>query len=282
MSGISLYYSSSTDAGIVKTVNQDSIFIRVGKNKYSTYGVFAVADGMGGLSHGEVASRMTCDALNVWWEEYLPDILKSNSNSNSKKLFEHLEISLQELFNKVNSEIYCYASQTGEKAGTTLTVLFIYNSEFLIKHIGDSRIYRIGKEVVQLTCDHTWVAYQVISGNITPKEARNHPKRNILTQCLGVFTELDIYTKKGIIENRDVFLICSDGFYDKLMDNDLLKGVVLLRENPSYGDELAGDLISYVKRRGERDNISLIMVYPQSSCFAKILLERIKGILKRR
>ncbi|KNY25074.1 PP2C family protein-serine/threonine phosphatase [Pseudobacteroides cellulosolvens] len=278
MSDMTLYYSSSTDAGIVKTVNQDSIFIRIGKNKYSTYGIFAIADGMGGLSHGEVASRMTCDALNVWWDDYLPDIL----NSNSKNLFEDLDVSLKELFNKVNSEIYCYASQVGDKAGTTLTVLFIYNSEFLIKHIGDSRVYRIGKEVEQLTYDHTWVACQVLSGYITHEEAKNHPKRNILTQCLGVFTEVDVYTNRGIIEKEDVFLICSDGFYDKLNENDLRKGAVLLREKPSYSEELAGDLISFVKRRGERDNISLILVYPQSKSFAKTLLEMIKGISKRR
>lgn len=120
MSKIFLYCSSSTDAGIAKEINQDSILVRTGENNCSTYGIFAVADGMGGLSHGEVASRMACDFLNSWWEEEIPHIL-----NNEKKLFEDLEISLEKLFNKVNREIYEFASQTGENAGTTLSVLFI-------------------------------------------------------------------------------------------------------------------------------------------------------------
>ncbi len=242
MSKVFLYCSSSTDAGIAKKINQDNILVRTAQNRHSSYGIFAVADGMGGLSHGEVASRIACDFLNSWWEEEIPHLL-----NNDKIHFEDLEISLEKLFNKINGEIFKFASQAGENAGTTLSVLFIYNSYYIIKHIGDSRIYRIGKEVEQLTYDHTWVSFQVSSGNLTYDEARVHPKRNVLTQCLGVFSELDIFTKRGVIENDDVFIICSDGFYDKLDDNDFRKGAMLIRENTLYGDEIAKDLISLCK-----------------------------------
>lgn len=98
---------------------------------------------------------------------------------------------------------------------------------------------------------------------------------------MGVFSELDIFTNKGIIENDDVFIICSDGFYDKLNDNDFHKGAMLIREKPLYGNELAKDLVSFVKRREERDNISIIMVYPKSKSLAKTLFERIKTFGKR-
>jgi serine/threonine protein phosphatase PrpC len=278
MSKLELFFSAATDMGIVKTVNQDNIIIRTGKNNNVTYGLFAVADGMGGLSYGEIASRMACDALDLWWEKDLPHIIDKNGGELSKRL----DISLQELFYKVNNDILCCASKAGENIGTTLTVIFIYNSEYVIKHVGDSRIYRVNKGVQQLTYDHTWVSYQVSAGNLTCEEARNHPNRNILTQCIGVFNELEVFTNNGVIKDEDIFIACSDGLYDKLSDFHFLKGAISLREKPGYSDIIARDLISFVKRAGERDNISLILVYPKSNGYIKAFIKRIKGVCKRR
>ncbi|HEY9062475.1 MAG TPA: protein phosphatase 2C domain-containing protein [Pseudobacteroides sp.] len=270
MSRPELFFSAATDKGTVKEVNQDSIIIRTGKNKDASYGLFAVADGMGGHAYGEVASKMACDALDLWWEEELPHIL----DKCGRKLPDSLDGSLHKLFCRVNNDILCYSSKVAENVGTTLTVLFIYNSEFVIKHIGDSRIYRINKRVQQLTLDHTWVSSQVSAGNLTCDEARNHPKRNVLTQCIGIFRELNTFTSKDAFRDGDVFIIGSDGFYDKLNDFHFLKGAMVLRQKPGYSDDIAKDLISFVKMAGERDNISLILVYPKLYGLLKFFLRR--------
>ncbi|MDP4183259.1 MAG: protein phosphatase 2C domain-containing protein [Bacillota bacterium] len=268
--------SAYSDTGNFKSVNQDCIITRTGKLGQSVYGLFAVADGMGGLSYGEVASQIASKVLNSWWDVNLYNLL----NNSGKSLLNDLEKSICALFYDINDCVRDYSKREGVRIGTTLSLIFIYNSDFFINHVGDSRIYRINKSVTQLTTDHTWVADQVLSGYLTKEEARLHPNRNILTQCVGVYEKPEIYSLRGVLEAGDLFFICSDGFYDKLNEYDFLFAAMnFVKSVNKSNDSFAKDLIEDVKMIGEKDNISLIIVFPKVEGLKDFLLKKLRKII---
>lgn len=245
-----------TDIGIKKRTNQDALLVKTAKTPNGYVGMLAVCDGMGGLDHGELASATVVRGLSEWFEQELPNLLHSDQQD------EDIRNALEACITEQNEKILDYGNDINTQVGTTVTVLLIIHSRYYIVHIGDSRVYQIRQQVTRLTKDQTLVAREVERGNITPEQALMDPRRNILLQCVGATKELDVTIHTGETKSGTVFLLCTDGFYHKMTDAELLEE---LRPNPFLNEKQlkykAIKLVDAVKERNEVDNISIVLAH---------------------
>ena len=242
-----------TDIGNIKQVNQDALLCKLGSIDNNEFGLFVVCDGLGGLEYGEIASAKTTEYFEEWWNTTLKSILKKKKNDNL------IRTSLEEVLLKSNKEIIKLSNKINSKVGTTASALFILNKNYYIVHIGDSRIYEINKNIIQLTEDHS--QYEMLK----KQGIKNleHIKRNVLTQCIGVNEKLDIFYKKGKVNKNTNFLICSDGLHNKMYKESVINKFNN-KNSKTFGtkdlQEICENLIDEVKENKERDNITAIAI----------------------
>jgi len=237
-----------SDLGNVRTNNEDmGMFFKVAdENIIREKGyLLLVADGMGGHQAGEVASRMAADIIS---REYFKQAVNGS-----------IEKSLAKIFSLANKRIFELASAKQQYAGmgTTCTALVVIGQTVYYAHVGDSRAYfQKGNTLTQVTQDHTFVQELVNNGDITAEEAAVHPKRNILTNAMGTKPELRIDTGKWSMsfEEGDRLLLCSDGLYDYLKDEELNE---ILSNNLLANS--AAHMIEQAKARGGHDNITVVL-----------------------
>ena len=234
-------YSAKTDIGNIKENNEDAFLTLVDNLSCK---VFAVADGMGGHDFGEEASEIAV--------LYIKNHYDYNRNLKDYKKY------INEIFSKINEKIY----QTGlnknstSGMGTTLTLVIIFENKLYIGHIGDSRLYIINKEITQLTKDHSYVEELVDKGMITKREAKNHPKKNIITRALGTFLKIEVDIFDYELKENDIVLLCSDGLTNMVDDNEIKK-IVLDTENLENANE---QLVKLANLRGGYDNITIVTI----------------------
>lgn len=225
-----------TDIGLVRSNNEDCVCSPAD-------GVFIVADGMGGPAAGEVASRIAAESA--------LDVLKKEPVSID---------ALNDIFTSANERILEYAGEHTEcnGMGTTMTVLAVLqDNRYLWAHVGDSRIYRLhAGELSQVTRDDSYVEELVEKGEITHEEARNHPRKNMLTRAVGVEKSLKAESSSSEYEAGDIFLLSSDGLTNMVTDDDI-KDILSADSTP---DEKVDRLIKMALDAGGRDNISVIVV----------------------
>lgn len=196
---------SVTDRGHLRPGNQDCALICTGRRGGRPLALLAVADGMGGLAQGEKASGLAVRALAAWWNQ---------GGGPASGLDEASRLLDREIY-AIHRQIYEMSCQ----AGTTLSVLFLDGEHYLYKQIGDSRIYLYeGRGTRQLTEDQTWCNDRLKEGLLSREEARLHPMRHALSNALGVSEELKIATGQGPLRRGSAFLLCSDGFYNSILD----------------------------------------------------------------
>ncbi|MUK87043.1 hypothetical protein GMD78_01325 [Ornithinibacillus sp. L9] len=274
----------ATHQGTKKERNEDSFLTRFSKDtKDNEIAMFVVADGMGGYQVGDTASCLAIETLDKWWNKRIGRILKK------KNVIEQFVKEAEKVLSKINKAIITVSNHTGKKMGTTVTLLVMYMGHYGVIHIGDSRVYQMKglnqelvpylqqvsedmlyhqqtqilemePELLQLTEDHSWVEKQVKKGNLSREEARNHPKRNVLLQCLGIEKQIEPYTKTGKYHTDDIFLLCSDGFYS-LFPNEEIKNMLLSLEK-EYGNlqSICDYLINFSNFSNAHDNITLMLV----------------------
>ena len=246
--------TSDTDVGTVKNTNQDSVLVKHAiYNNDNEVLMAIVADGMGGLSKGELASATVIRRFAKWFEQELPLELKNiDMNIIGAKWILMLKT--------LNSEILEYGKKTKESLGTTFSALLCINEQYLIVHIGDSRVYKINSSIKQITTDHTFVAREIAKGTMTPEQAMKDKRRNLLLQCVGASKIVDPEMLCGTIE-KGAYMICSDGFRHEITEEEMyesLNPVNLINKNAMHSNSKY--LIEQVKTRGERDNISVILI----------------------
>ena len=237
-----------SDLGMIRTNNEDmGLFVRNASEdviRRKGY-LLVVADGMGGHQAGEVASRLAADTVS---EAYF-----HSADSTG------IEKALEKAFRTANEKIFSLSASdpSYRGMGTTCTAIAIVGSQVFFGHAGDSRAYLLSGGVIrQVTEDHTYVQELVRAGEITGEEAAQHPKRNILTNAMGTKPSLRVDT--GLFPQgfgfQDRILLCSDGLYDYLPDDELaemLTGRSL--------QEAAEMMVSEAKRRGGHDNITVVI-----------------------
>lgn len=244
-----------TDAGIRKKINQDALLIKTAKSPYGRIGLFVICDGMGGLSSGELASGTVVNEMGIWFDEILAHV---NFNTvDEEDLYKFLCGQIMSL----NNKIFAYGNMQSQRLGTTLTLCLFVHDKYYIFQVGDSRAYKIDSDVEQLTKDQTFVQREVDRGNITKEEATIHPRRNVLLQCIGAKIEVEPVMVTGELKGNEVFLICSDGFYRKLSNDEILRELRWsdLKDSEEMNNKVK-NLIERVKDRDERDNITGIIV----------------------
>ncbi|MCZ0703147.1 serine/threonine protein phosphatase PrpC [Natronobacillus azotifigens] len=246
MSYHSSYYTSK---GNNKVVNQDSFLIKEGTREGYSIAFYVVCDGMGGLSSGELASSTTIHYLSQWFDQYVNDWIEKGSQLNLLKNALLAEIE------KINHLTVTYGQKRHIQLGTTLTAMFICDETYLIAQIGDSRAYQITPTYNQLTEDQTFVQREIDRGRLTIDQAENHPKRHVLLQCVGAVETIEIAVRSGELNGTESFLICSDGFSNKLNQDDL----PLLKQS-IYDHESAAKITDELRQRGETDDITFIYV----------------------
>ncbi|MCD7774137.1 MAG: protein phosphatase 2C domain-containing protein [Clostridiales bacterium] len=248
--------ASHTDVGIRKKTNQDSMCIKVAETKFGQVCMVVVCDGMGGLQKGELASATVIRAFSRWFNEDLPRLLQVRDFGMSI-----IKNAWETLINKQNELVYRYGINENIQLGTTLTALLIVNDAYLTAQLGDSRAYKIDKELVQLTKDQSVVAREVSLGHITEEQAKKDSRRNVLLQCLGAAKNIRTEYTSGKIGRNTCFLLCSDGFVHEL-DKKEIYGLLspnLIKNEQDIKNALTG-LVDLNKKRGETDNITALCV----------------------
>lgn len=237
---------AKSDVGKAREMNQDSYYISdLEKDELKLY---ILADGMGGYKGGEIASSLAvANAKN-----YICNHFKK-----TKKDRESLLKLIRNAVEYANLMVYDKAQENEElhDMGTTLDVCLIYNNKVFIGHVGDSRVYRIRKNIIRkLTTDHSYVEKLVKEGTITKEEAFNHPKKNMLMKALGCnsLVEPDVICK-GFLKD-DILLMCSDGLTNMLRENEIYN---LLLNNPNNPEDA---LINNANDLGGYDNITVIII----------------------
>jgi len=243
-----------TDVGQVRDHNEDYV------SSDDRIGLAVLADGMGGLNAGEVASSMTVHLL--------MDELRAYAEGESvieHELTESVGLPLKtqvvrKAIEKANSSVF-HVSQTQPHCkgmGTTIVVSMFYDNKLTIGHIGDSRVYRFrDNNLEQVTKDHSFVQELIDKGLYTKDEARASSKKNVVTRALGVAPEVEPEVHEYKVKQGDVFLMCSDGLTDLVGDSDIEKTFRELGSNLSI---TAGHLVEVANASGGKDNISVVLM----------------------
>lgn len=251
------YWTSHiTDVGTYRKNNQDALLLKIAKTSSETVLLSAIADGVGGLKCGELASNTMIHDLAIWFEKELPVLIKTSN------CLEDVKRALLRVIQDTHVKLYDYMEKNKIKLGTTVALLFIFRNEYVIIHVGDTRVYLYNMcNIHQLTKDHTYVQREIDAGRMKKEEAEFSGRDHILTQCIGFSPRMIPDVQTGTVNELDVFLICSDGFRNSLTNVELKK--ILEKVGSCEKDifeKVPQDTVELIKERGERDNISALFI----------------------
>lgn len=229
-----------SDTGVVRTANQDNYFIDDDGR------FFIVADGMGGHAGGEQASKIATEEIKAYLNEHWDSS-------------EPAEVLLKEAIHRANKGILKDQESHPERGdmGTTLVLVVFKDEKPWVAHIGDSRLYRLrGTQLEQITEDHTWVARALQAGEITKEEAKVHPWRHVLSQCLGRRDIHKIDIEALDFQRGDRLLLCSDGLTEEVPDELITASI----EESLNSEQAVTKLVEEAKKAGGSDNVTVIIV----------------------
>ncbi|BAQ60131.1 protein serine/threonine phosphatase PrpC [Geminocystis sp. NIES-3708] len=232
-----------------RLVNEDSYGIKQLEINQNNIILAGIADGMGGMAQGELASKLAIQTLLE-----TPFNFDLNNQENQTNW-------LTEIFNQANQNI----NKKVEDGGTTLSVILAVNNQLIISHVGDSRIYLIrNKDIIQLSEDHSLVNMMLTSGQITYEESLDHPDRNVLIKFLGSKSVLsDGYVQNLsknfdkislTLEDNDLLILCSDGVWDLISNEEFIE---LFTEGNNLHFSI-DKVIEKVLHKGASDNATII------------------------
>jgi len=245
-----LEFAGLTDIGQVRTHNEDALEI------CAEGGFVVLADGMGGYNAGEVASTITTDVISKTLQARLASqwvqMFAPSSASVQRWLLEAIEAA--------NTSVIDAAGLNSEYAGmgTTVVAAFCHQDKLLVAHVGDSRAYRFRADaLIQITHDHSVLQAQIDAGLITPEYAQFSPIKNLITRAVGVQPDIEIEIHEHPMEERDLYMLCSDGLTD-MLNHDEIQG--LMRATSSDLNACCRTLVDAANAYGGRDNISVILL----------------------
>ena len=288
---LKLTAADKTDVGKQREQNEDFAYKRVESADDGDRGLFIVADGMGGYKAGEVASRLAVEtiskALDVFFKPVQDQptikldkaaldpnkITRADSSPSTvpgaqktQKLSETQALAVVDdqfasAIQQANKAIVRYGEQksAARGLGSTVTAALIQNEQAYIANVGDSRTYLLrGNKLTPMTKDHSLVARLVESKQIEPEDVYTHPQRNLIYRSLGAGhknIEVDVFHE--VLQPGDKLLLCSDGLWEMIRDEDLLNA---LSEQTSP-QVICDTLIKLANENGGEDNITAIVVH---------------------
>lgn len=254
-SNIKYKVSSCQSTGIERPHNEDTLFtfgaFLDGLESSVSFGIYLVADGMGGHQSGEVASSLAAQGasqylINHVFEDYLY----------GRQSFSDAD--LQNLVKESVEEAQTLITRRVPGGGTTLTMVMVVGDRLFSAHVGDSRLYFLGTngKMILKTKDHSLVKRLVDLGEITEYEASIHPQRNVLYRALGQEESFEADTEKFSLKKGERLLICSDGLWGVIPDKKMLKII----GRSSDLDVIACNLVQAANESGGPDNISVVLI----------------------
>ena len=259
----------STDKGIVKQVNQDATMVKVASTASHGRIVLGVlCDGMGGLSHGEVASATAIEGFANWFVTDLPRALTRENSTERLDTVEKPDIMTEiehqwiSLVRDINLDILRYGDDNRCRLGTTIVAFIEVGGDYLIMNVGDSRVYSVeNNQLNLLTHDQSVVQDMIDKGLMTEDEAEKSPQKSILLQCVGASDRVDPQFVRGKVYPGTSIIMCSDGFWRKLSVEEIVNKIVTSRalSEEEMKKEL-DNMVDLLKQRGETDNISAIHI----------------------
>jgi len=260
--GESVMVGVGWNAGIARShkPNEDSLIALRGTctsgGKLLPFGLYVVADGMGGHADGQDASRL---AVRTIAQCVLLNIVR-NGKINDKLLIEMLV----EGVTWANDEVYQRNQEKQIDMGTTITAALVVNANAYVVNVGDSRtyLYRKGEGLTQVTRDHSVVADLVRAGEISPDDVYTHPRRNEVYRGLGSGINVEVDWFNVPLQDDDVLLLCSDGLWEMVRNREIERIIKGFAAEPSQASEA---LIQAALQGGGSDNIAAIVV-----CFSKV------------
>ncbi len=243
------------DPGVVRkqSPNEDTLSVTRGvisSTPPKPFTLLMVADGMGGQAHGQEASQLAVHTLT----EYVSGSLRSKQET-SKTLLPILKAGVQ----SANQVLYQHNQERSTDMGTTMTATLVVETTAYVAHVGDSRfyLYREPAGLSQITQDHSLVAALAAAGIIKPEDIYTHPRRNLIYRCLGEKSTVEVDTCAVPLAAGDILLLCSDGLWEMVRDQQIAAILTLPTPDPS---QTAHALIQAALAGGGEDNVSAIVV----------------------
>lgn len=244
----------ATDGGKVRSHNEDTALVLTaahdGNERHSTFGLFVLADGMGGHQSGEVASSLAARvaAHHILQKSYLPSLVSREHDADQPAINEILEDAVQASNKAVAEQV--------PGGGTTLTCALVLGLQAYLAHVGDSRAYALNDEgLKQITADHSLVDRLIELGKLAPDEATAHPQKNVLYRAIGQSDVLKVDTYRRQVPPGEHLLLCSDGLWDMVSEAEMVDIIA----NTSSPQAACEALIDAANQAGGRDNVTVIL-----------------------
>lgn len=226
---------AATHVGKLRDRNEDGYLVR------PEVGLWTVADGMGGHADGQLASSTVVEALQ--------SIEPAASASELLALCEDRILKANRRLKEIAAE------RGGAILGSTVATLLVYDTHYACVWSGDSRVYLVRDgEIHQVSRDHTEVQELIAEGLLDPKDAKNWPRRNVVTRAIGVNEDPELEMRNGVLEPDDIFVICSDGLTTHVEDNEILAHVAA-----GHSQAACDSLIALTLERGAEDNVTVVV-----------------------
>lgn len=237
-------FAYRTDIGKVRISNEDQAYAAINANGNV---LLLVCDGMGGQNKGDLASNIAAKTI-------AEEFRKRNKFLTKAGAYNWVRRSIY----KANKEVFQMSNENPiyKEMGTTITLALIVKNFMINAQMGDSRMYVLNgnKEFSQVTEDQTYVGYLYRTGQIEKEEMKTHPKRHMLMNALGVYGSPSIDMKIFKYSNESI-LLCSDGLYNNVPDNDISSIV----KGDDTTEEKINELISLANMNGGSDNIAVVL-----------------------
>lgn len=237
-----------SEVGLVRTVNQDA-FAAIDQ-----YGVWAVADGMGGHIGGDIAAQTAIRTIESQAASF-SEALREGHTPPTEVLTELIGRAHEAILHRTRSQ------QKLKGMGTTIVLLAIVptlDPVAYFAHVGDSRAYRLrAGSLTPLTRDHSLIEKYLERGILTPITAKTHPERHVLTRALGIPESATPTIGAFPIQVDDLVLLCSDGLTKMLEDDDIQRILSARGADPTH---LCHHLVSEALNRGGEDNVTVVVV----------------------
>ncbi|MDX1521100.1 MAG: Stp1/IreP family PP2C-type Ser/Thr phosphatase [Anaerolineae bacterium] len=250
-SNINWQIAGLTDVGQKRDLNEDNLLLAETEVADRPFGLYIVADGMGGHEHGEIASQLTIDTIYSHFEQAFP----------TNTPYEDWMNGAIEAANKA-----VIARQTdnnsSRKMGSTLVMSLVSGGKAHIANVGDSRAYHLtNNEIKQISVDHSLVERLIEIGQITREEARTHKQRNVIYSTIGDKTKMQIGLYQVNLSPGDRLLLCSDGLTNMLTDEEILN----INRSQASPVEACRTLVKAANMAGGEDNITALIIEMDSS-----------------
>ncbi len=265
---MSLRFDARTDVGLKRKQNEDSLLAA------EEFGVFVVADGVGGRKAGELASAITVNTFQAYAPTMKATVDAFAANPSRETRLAVLSL-LDQACNAASRRVYESAASTGRQGmTTTLVAAVVGGGAAFLCHVGDSRIYLLRNGALrQVTEDHSMINELIRQGTMTAEEANNTRYRNVITRAIGLYPTVRTDTLHLELLDGDRLLLCSDGLSDMVEDEDMAT-MLGLPKVPAAVDALLQAALD----AGGRDNVTVVAIEPEALLQAETVAARARAM----